>query len=120
MLTKQLTNFSHPLFLKKKLSSQNENYFFCNDTLTFFYRHNLLIFHKIFGLFIFGHFFCPFFKSQNTFQNSRLLHNSSYVGIFFITFFNILRIPLHHVVQQLFKYENIIYNYLYLKTHFAI
>ena len=37
-------------------------------TLIFIYRKEECFSHKVFELFDFGHFFCPFLKSQNTFH----------------------------------------------------
>ena len=57
-------------FGQKKLSSQIEKFFKNRETLIFNYRHKQRILPKISKLFIFGHFFCPIFKSQNTFPTS--------------------------------------------------
>jgi hypothetical protein len=49
-------------------------------TINFHYRNKKFGQSGLFGQVIFGHFFCPFLKSQNTFQNSKTFKIPSYVG----------------------------------------
>ena len=57
-------------FGQKKLSSQIEKFFKNRETLIFNYRHKQRKLHKLSKLLKFGHFFCPFSKSKNTFPTS--------------------------------------------------
>jgi hypothetical protein len=65
---------------QKKLSSQNENYFFCSETLIFNYRKVERDFHKVSGLFKNGQKKCPKSKSQNTLHFRKRERFPSYVG----------------------------------------